>query len=297
MDIRELRSFVLLAGQLNFSRASRLLNLSQPALTKQIRRLEEDLGGRLFERGKQGTKLSVLGTQFLRDARATLESFDRLVARGKGLANGDLGQLNLGFGFHTFELVPRVIVKLREEAPGIDVGLRDMSTEEQVVALADGKLDLGIIRLPVPKGLKAMPVVRDRLALVSSSQSGLPADLKLSDCKDKTFVAISEKRSPGFRRHTLNLCAKYGFQPRIVQQVPEFMTVIALVRAGLGVAVIPESFWSARFEGLRLHRLKERDAVWSVSAAWRGDNTNPALKRFLTLLKEDLKANAGKGGE
>ncbi|GAA5123113.1 LysR family transcriptional regulator [Luteolibacter yonseiensis] len=289
MDIRELRSFVLLAGQLNFGKASRLLNLSQPALTKQIRRMEEDLGGRLFVRGKQGTALSPLGTQFLREAKTTLQSFDELVDRGQRLATGEAGQLNLGFGFHTFELVPRLIVKLREMAPEIDVSLKDMSTAEQLAALASGKLDLGFVRLPVSKDLKTLPAVTDRLALVSSSLSSLPANLKLADCRNEPFVAISEERSPGFRTHMLQLCAKHGFQPRVIQQVPEFMTAIALVRAGLGVAIIPESFWSARFEGMRLHRLKDKEAAWSVSAAWNAGDTNPALLRFLTLLREDLK--------
>lgn len=289
MDIRELRSFVLLAGQLNFGKASRLLNLSQPALTKQIRRMEEDLGGRLFERGKQGTALSSLGIQFLRDAKNTLQSFDRLVDRGQRLADGEVGQLNLGFGFHTFELVPRLIVKLREMAPGIDVTLKDMSTAEQLAALSGGKLDLGFVRLPVPKDIKTLPAVTDRLALVSSSLSPLPANLKLADCRNEPFVAISEERSPGFRAHMLQLCGKHGFQPGIIQQVPEFMTAIALVRAGLGVAIIPESFWSARFEGLRLHRLRDKEAAWSVSAAWNASDTNPALLRFLSLLKDDLR--------
>ena len=289
MDIRELRSFILLAEQLHFSRAARLLNLSQPALTKQIRKMEDDLGGPLFERGKSGTVLSAFGEQFLREARATLQSFDQLVDRGKRLATGEVGRLNLGFGFHTLELVPRLIVKLREVAPGIDVTLRDLSTAEQLKALGSGKLDVGFVRLPVAKELKTLPVVRDRLALVSSSLSPLPADVKLSDCRSEPFVAISEERSPGFRKHMLQLCAKHGFQPRIVQQVPEFMTAIALVRAGLGIAIIPESFWSARLEGLRLHRLKDKEAAWSVSAAWNAGDTNPAVLRFLSLLREDLK--------
>lgn len=289
MDIRELRSFVILAGQLHFGRAAKLLNLSQPALTKQIRRMEDDLGCQLFERGKQGTMLSSLGEQFLREAKTTLQSFDRLVDRGKRAALGEVGQLHLGFGFHTSELVPRLIVKLRETAPGIDVSLRDMSTAEQMVALNEGKIDLGFVRLPVPKTFKTLPVVKDRLMLVSSSLSSLSKDAKLSDCRNEPFVAISEKRSPGFHNHMLRLCGKYGFHPRIVQQVPEFTTAIALVRAGLGVAIIPESFWSSRFEGVRSHRLRDKDAGWLVSAAWHANDTNPALARFLTLLREDLK--------
>ncbi|RYD38086.1 MAG: LysR family transcriptional regulator [Verrucomicrobiaceae bacterium] len=289
MDIRELRSFVLLAGQLHFGRAAALLHLSQPALTKQIRKMEEDLGGDLFQRGKSGTVLTSLGTQFLAEARETLQHFDRMVDRGKRAAKGEIGQLNLGFGFHTFELVPRLIVKLREISPGIDVTLRDMSSAEQEAALAKRSIDLGFVRQPIPKGYRSFPVVKDRMAIVSSEESRLPEDLKLADCRSLAFVAIAEARAPGFYNHTIRLCARHGFHPRIVQQVPELTTAVALVRAGLGIAMIPESFRRHRFEGLRWHRLKEKEAAWSVSAAWHPGDTNPALTRFLDLLKQDLK--------
>ncbi len=289
MDIRELRSFVLLGEQLHFSRAARLMNLSQPALTKQIRRMEEELGSALFERNKQGTKLSSFGERFLQEARVTVRSFDELMDRGKRAAIGETGRLSIGFGFPTFELVPRLIVKLRQVAPGIEVSLRDMSTAEQMDGLASRVVDIGFMRLPVPKHFHSLPVVVDRLALVSSSLSHLPADAGLEDCRDEPFVALSEKRAPGFHHHVLAMCGKHGFHPKVVQQVPELPTAMALVRAGLGVAVIPESFWNSRLEGVRLHRLKEKDAAWKVGAVWHAGDTNPALARFLGLLRQDMK--------
>ena len=289
MDIRELRSFVLLGEQLHFSRAARLMNLSQPALTKQIRRMEEELGSPLFERNKQGTKLSTFGERFLREVRVTVRSFDELMDRGKRAAIGETGRLSIGFGFPTFELVPRLIVRLRQVAPGIEVSLRDMSTAEQMEGLHTRVVDIGFMRLPVPKHFQFLPVVGDRLALVSSSLSNLPADAGLADCRDEPFVALSEKRAPGFHHHVLAMCGKHGFHPKVVQQVPELPTAMALVRAGLGVAVIPESFWNSRLEGVRLHRLKEKDAGWKVGAVWHAGDTNPALARFLGLLRQDVK--------
>jgi len=289
MDIRELRSFVLLGEQLHFSRAAKLMNLSQPALTKQIRRMEEELGTPLFERNKQGTKLSTFGGRFLVDARATLRSFDDLMDRGKRAAAGETGRLSIGFGFPTFDLVPRLIVRLREIAPGIEVSLRDMSTAEQMDGLGRGTVDLGFMRIPAPKSFRTLPVVEDRLALVSSARSHLPENASLGDCRDEPFVALSEKRAPGFHHHVLEMCGKHGFHPKVVQQVPELTTAMALVRAGLGVAVIPESFWNSRIEGVRLHRLKEKGAAWKVGAVWHAGDTSPALARFLDLLREDLK--------
>src|SRR3954465_14808556 len=132
MDIRELGSFVVLAEQLHFGRAAELLNMSQPALTKQIRRLEEDLGGPLFERGRRGTRLSAFGDQVLESARPLVAGMAALRERSRQAARGDAGRIRIGFGFHTFDVVPRLIVRLRRQSPQVEVTLRDMSTSEQV---------------------------------------------------------------------------------------------------------------------------------------------------------------------
>lgn len=289
MEMRELKSFVLLAEQLHFGRAAGLLNLSQPALTKQIRRLEEELGAPLFERGRHGTALSSFGRDFLRDARVAVAGFDRLIERAKNAASGETGKLEIGFGFHTLDLVPRVIVKLRELAPGVEAGLRDMSTAEQLESLRSGELDLGFVRLPVAGEFRTMPVIKDRLVLVSSAAAPLSTRDALADCRQRPFVSISEDRAPGFYHHMLRLCAKHGFHPRVVQQVPEFTTALALVQAGLGLAIIPESVGTSRFPGVVVHPLRDKEAGWSVGAAWRKGDTNAALARFLELLKAEVK--------
>lgn len=287
--MRELRSFVLLAEQLHFGRAAKLLHLSQPALTKQIRRMEDELGSPLFERGRHGTSLSGFGRQFLKEARVAVAGFDRLLERARNAAQGESGHISIGFGFHTLELVPRLIVRLRETAPGIEVELRDMSTAEQVEALRSGELDLGFIRLPSTEGFRILPVIKDRLVLVSSAASPLAAGATLADCKRLPFVSISEERAPGFFSHMLRLCAKHGFHPRIVQQVPEFTTALALVQAGLGVALVPESVGTSRFPGMRAHPSRDKDAAWSVGAACRKNDSNPALEKFVGLLRKEMK--------
>jgi DNA-binding transcriptional LysR family regulator len=287
MDIRELRSFIVLAEQLHFGRASELLHLSQPALTKQIRKLENELGSPLFERGRHGTSLSMLGVYFLREARSVVGKFDQLVTHSRQAVSGESGLLRIGFGFHTLELVPPLLVTLRKDSPAIDVTLRDMSTSEQAAELHAEQLDLGFMRLPVGPGFSVLRVVEDRLMLVSSAESSLPEKLPLKQCRDEPFVLISDQRSPGFHNHVLMLCAKHGFHPRIIQQVTDFRTALALVRAGMGLSVIPQSFSSPPFAGIRYHTLRDADARWSVGAAWRKGDTNPLLHRFLSLLKEE----------
>ena len=288
MEMRELRSFVLLGQQLHFGRTARLLNLSQPALTKQIRKIEEDLGCLLFQRGKHGTKLTSAGETFLEEAKLIVSGFDRLLERGRRLAQGEIGRLRIGFGFHTFELVPRVIARLRRVAPAVEISLRDMSTAEQIEALRNRRIDAGFVRAPVSNEFESMPVIDDRLILVTSKNSGLPQKATLRDCTKQPFILISNERAPTFRRHALALCAKHGFHPRLIQDTSEVTTSLALARANLGVTLIPQSFGTAHITGVRVHDLDDPEASWAVSAAWRKGDTNPVLKRFIELLSDEI---------
>lgn len=288
MEMREVRSFVMLAEQLHFGRAATLLHLSQPALTKQIRRLEEEIGGPLFTRGRHGTHLTALGQQFLKGARGVVRDFEDLIDRTKRGARGETGRLRIGFGFHTFELVPRIVVRLRKSVPSSEISLRDMSTNEQIDALRNERIDLGFVRLPVTSEFETRPVIEDRVMLVSSLLPEFSSGLTLAACRDLPFVLISRERAPTFHGHVLSLCAKNGFHPRIVQEVPEVTTALALVRAGLGVAMIPQSFGTSRFAGVRFHILKDEEAGWTVGAAWRKADTNSLLHRFLSLIKPEM---------
>ena len=120
-------------------------------------------------------------------------------------------------------------MKLRQSAPDIEVTLRDMSTAEQVAALQAEQIDPGFVRLPVGKEFSRLWVIEDRLMLVSSAAGTLTENLTLKECRREPFVFISDNRSPGFYDHALRLCAKHGFHPRIVQQVTDFNTALALV--------------------------------------------------------------------
>lgn len=296
MNLEALRSFVILASHLHFGRAAQALHLSQPALTKQMNRLEADLGGQLLERGKQGSKLTTFGERFLPRAREMVAAFDHLLAEARQESAGRGGQLRIGSGSYTLDLVPRLIVKLRSQEPRIEVSLRDLSTSEQIAGLQKGQLDIGFTRLPLPPAARELtmrPVMAGQLALVLPKQ-GYPArPVNLDDCHDQPFVLLSKERSPGLYGLIMKLCAQHGFHPRIVQEVSELTTALALVRAGMGLSIIPDCFWSHRFSGVRIQLLPGRAAAWAVGAVWRRRDTNPALHRFLNLLQtEATNANA-----
>lgn len=291
MNIEELRSFVVLAGHLHFDRAAQVLHVSQPALTKQIHRLEDSLGGKLFERGRHGTKLSAFGTRFWPRAKEVVAAFDRLREDARKEAQGQTGRLRIGSGSYTLELVPRLIVKLRAVEPGLEISLRDMSTAEQIAAVQANQLDIGFTRLPLPPSAsdcETLSVMTGHLALVSPSRPVRLRRISLKDCRDEPFVILSKDRSPGLYHLILALCARHGFHPRIVQEASELTTALALVRSGMGLSIIPESFVTRRVEGITLQPLKEAAAAWKVGAVWRRHDSNPVLRRFLELLKSEV---------
>lgn len=285
MELHTLRAFLTLAEQSHFGRAAQLLHLSQPALTKQIHRLEEEMGAQLFTRGRHGAQLTSIGRRFLVGARALVADGDELVVSTRRAAQGEVGRLRIGFGFHTLELVPRLLVRLRRTLPEVEIALRDMSTLEQIEALRANRIDLGFVRLPVEgTDLETRPVIEDRLMLVSGASMDLPADLSLAATKGMPFVLISRERSPSMHQHVLKVCAKYGFHPRIVQEVPEVTTAVALVRAGMGLSLFSQSFGVNRIAGVRFHPLKGSEVSWTVGAAWRKGDQNPVLRRFLGMV-------------
>lgn len=286
MDIYQLRSFLVLAEHLHFGRAAQALHISQPALTKQIRRVEEEIGAALFERSPTRTRLSAIGARWLPEVQASVARIDALARSVQLSVRGETGRLRVGFGFHTLEIVPALVAKLRTSSPDVSVTLRDMSTAEQAAALAADELDIGFMRMPIADSeeYSVVPVIEDRLALVLPQSGQRRRGVKLADLREEAFISISRVRSPGFCNHVLAVCAAHGFHPRVVQEVYEFTTAIALVRAGMGATFIPRSLWSGPMPGVELHELDDRRARWKVAAVWRRRDSNPVLKNFVRLL-------------
>jgi DNA-binding transcriptional LysR family regulator len=291
MEIRLLRSFQVLAQQGHFGRAARALHVSQPALTKQMRQLEDELGGPLFVRGRHGAQLTSAGKLFSDEVDRLLLHADRVLDRAQRAARGEVGELRLGFGVTTRFFVPRLVSRFRKAHPQVQVSLEDMSSPLQLDALEDGRLHVGFVRLPVDRPLKIVPVVEDRLVLAvpearrADLLRRMPAGLR-----EEPFVELttSPPGSASFQAHVHRVCARYGFRPRVVQQAGDFVTMLALVAAGLGLAVVPKAATATRVEGVVHLPLEVEEARWRVGAAWMPDARNPARDAFLAVLREEL---------
>lgn len=289
MEIQEIRAFVLLAEYLHYGRTAKLLNLTQPALTKKILRLEAFFGSPLFDRDRQGTRLTTFGAQILQESKAFIAQYEQLCLLGQKISQGEKGLLRIGFGLYAFEMVPRLIVQLRQSHPGIELILKDLSTYEQLEALRSQQLDIGFVRLSSASSeFDILPVAQEQLSLITPSHATFSRVTHLSQCQDTPFVIISKDHSPVLHNQILQLCTDYGFHPRIVQEVADVTSLLALVKAGLGVTMLPPSFCSPNFSGLNYFSQKESEASWSIYTAWRKEDSNPALAIFLRFLKAEV---------
>jgi DNA-binding transcriptional LysR family regulator len=279
----ELRAFVTLAEQLHFGRTADRLHITQPALTKQIQRLEEAVGGALVRRGYREVRLTPAGEVLLPHAARLLEESAAALDIARRAVRGQLGVLRLGFGLATVQLLPDLLLRFRSAFPGVELRLRDMPTPAQVGALVNGDLDVGFVRLPISEpGIETRPVLRERLVVLLGSHTRWRAREGLRSAAQEPFVTISRSTSASFHDHVIAVCRAAGFTPNIVQETNELFTMMMLVQGGLGIALAPSSVTIRRPAGVRVKAVKEAEAAWDIGIAWsRARQDAPLVKAFV----------------
>jgi DNA-binding transcriptional LysR family regulator len=288
LEVSEARSFLALASELHFGRAARQLFVSQPALSKQLKRLEDKLGGALFTRSKRKVSLTDSGRALQPLAERLLESSAAAFSRARDVAAGRAGSLRVGFGIASVaEVLPRTLLRFRKAYPDVTLELHDQSTPSQVAGLLQGRLDLGVLRLPLAHGeLSSVRLFRERVVLVAPALSTRPLELRLAALRDEPFIFLARENSATFHDHSRSLCRKVGFEPHIVQEASEMFTILNLVRAGIGVALVPSAALGMNVPGVRFAELGLREAEWRIGAAWNPSSEKQALiAAFLSTLQ------------
>jgi DNA-binding transcriptional LysR family regulator len=288
IEIADLRAVVVLAETLHFGRAADRLHVSQPALSKRIRKIEDLVGGALLVRRYRDVRLTEAGRLLAERGRQMLRESDATLALSQRAARGEAGRLRIGFGIASIlGLLPEVLLKFRRLHPGVDLQLRDMSTPEQVEALATGAIDVGFVRLPVRDSrLVVRPVLDERLIVAVGRRTPWNQRMGLPCLAAEPFIVIARSRSVSLYDHTLSVCAAAGFAPRIVQEVHELFTALSLVGAGLGVALVPRSAALMRLPGVRFGSLTLPEAAWDIAVAWHRDAGDvPLIERFVEMVR------------
>src|SRR5262245_34505624 len=283
IEDRELRSFLVLAEQLHFGKSADLLHVSQPALSKQIKGLEEKIGGRLLVRNPRDVRLTAAGVLVYEEARRIVRDLDALFQAAQSAVRGDAGRLRIAVGMATVHsLVPPLLRKFREAYPNVQVQVGDMSTPGQTDALLAGTIDVGFLRLPVrhPQWV-ARKVLEEHLTIVASSN--FRGALTLAQLRQQPFIMLSREVSSTYHDHCIRLCGSAGFSPRIVQEARDSFTLLNLVRAGIGVGLVPSSARQMRVTGVRFSDVRSREAAWDVGVAWNKLQESPLVRNFVEI--------------
>ncbi|MFC4950177.1 LysR substrate-binding domain-containing protein [Pseudonocardia sp. GCM10023141] len=297
MELRHLRSFTVLAEQLNFNRAAELLHLTQPSLTQQIKRLERDVGVVLFERTTRKVELTSAGREFLDRARSILASVDDAVVAAERASRGELGRLAVGFtGTSTYELLPIVTREFRAEAPDVELVLQgEMLTPDLVTALLTRTLDVAFLRPPVTApDLELRVLRRESLGVLLPERHRLcqQAEIDLSDLAEEQFITHPANVGGAMFSITLKACLDAGFRPKVVQQASETAVIASLVAAGVGVALLPLSVRYIHVTGAVLRPLTPSDTQIELAVAWLRGRPSPVVTRFLKTAERIFEARS-----
>lgn len=289
LEFDELRSFAVLASELHFRRASERLFLSQPALSKQIRRLEERVGASLFNRNRRKVALTETGHVFRPLADRLLRDAAAALGRAQEAAEGRAGTLRIGFGIASVsELIPRTILRFRRDYPNVELQMRDMSTPSQVAALCEAGIDVAIVRLPISCAeIESFDLFRERLMVVTPRSVRFTPRKGLAALRHVPFIFFSRSASETFHHHALAVCQSAGFTPNVIQEANESFTILNLVRAGLGASLVPASTQRMRVPGVTFHHLRLPEAEWRIGVAWhRLSEKRQLIGRFTDTIRK-----------
>jgi DNA-binding transcriptional LysR family regulator len=291
-DLNQLRCFVTVAEELHFGRAAARLHMTQPPLSRQIQLFEHSIGTSLFNRTNRMVRLTPAGRSLLPEAHAILRLAERARLSALRTGQGEAGRIVIGFTAAAgYEYLPEMLGQLRRTLPGVDLELREMVSRSQVEALENGQLDVGLLRRRPPDcdDLDSVCVARESLVAALPLEDPLARrkTLHLRDFNGRAMVMYSPDEAQYFHELVRHVFARVGATPKYGQQVSQVHSMLAVVRSGLGAALVPETASRLCYEGIVFREIDGIDPVKLVELhlAWKIGNDNPALAKALPLLQ------------
>lgn len=291
MELRHLRYFVVVAEELSFTRAAQKLFIAQPPLSQQIRKLESELGVTLFDRTKRTVSLTRAGEAFLEETRRVLEQVERAVTTTRRVGRGEIGQLNVGFtGPALNSVLPRVLGAFRHHYPEVNLELHELRTVEQVEALTEGHLHVGLLNPPVEVDTLVLEILhREGLVVVLPEThklaSGMPGPIPLRALSGEPLILFPRRIGPKLFDEIIGMFRGASLDPNVVQEIVPQQTILALVALGFGITLLPSSVENVGRRGLIFRALVEPTPEVEVAVAWRAGATHPALRSFLQVVR------------
>jgi DNA-binding transcriptional LysR family regulator len=284
MDSRLLRAFVTLADQGSYHAAAQSLYLTQPALTKQIQSIEQLLGLSLFQRGRHGAKLTELGKQLYPGACELLKQHDAFLEYAVEIQKVKVNKLAIGFGISSFKIAPSSVNIFREQFPEAEVSLNNIPSSIQCHMLLDGKLQVGFIRLPAPLSLEATVLMEETLILA------VPSHIQTDDLRIQTILEnypllqLNPENSPCLAEQVENFLRDNQLIARTISATDDIHSLLALIAAGNGVALLPASVRYFLPSGVKLIQPQGKHLEWQIGIAWNPKISNVLRDKFLQIV-------------
>jgi DNA-binding transcriptional LysR family regulator len=287
VDLRSLRYFVAVAEELHFGRAARRLNISQPPLSQQIRQLETALDVALFVRTSRRVELTPAGTALLDGARRIIAETSRVVAATRRAGRGEVDMLRIGFtDSAALGVLPELVRAYHAEYPDVHLDLTEGTTEAQLDAVEHDLVDLAIVRGPVADGRWRTVVVQREPFVVALPHDHVLAQrriLSVAALSGETFVLFPRHLASPFYDLIVSICRREGFEPQVRYQSAEYETILSLVAAGLGIAIVPSSVRNLQRAGVEFRRLRNVADTAELTLVYRPHRHSAALERFVQV--------------
>lgn len=295
MELRHLRYFVAVADELNFRRAAERLHVTRPALSKQIKDLETQMGVRLLDRDTVRASLTDAGSVFLAEARAILADVERAVGLAREAQDGRRGQLRIGsVGQIASGFLPEVLKAFRDEFPGVEVSFVEMTPVEQLAGLTKGEIHIGFA---YGRGADQVPGISSLLLVTSVfgiSVSKLHplanrTSVRLSEVRNGTFLSLGDESTSSHRRDICRIFEEEGVKPRAVRQIHGFESLLTMISADQGLSMLPEVLDLKKSHGivtvpLLLEKAQPDFTMWAV---WKTDGPSLLVRNFVRILGEN----------
>ncbi|GGW35450.1 LysR family transcriptional regulator [Arenibacter certesii] len=291
IELRHFKYFLAVAEELHYRKAAEKLNISQPGLSRQIKQMEEILEVDLFVRSKRKVTLTAAGEYLKGEVEFILNHLEVTKKQLKYVSQGDFGEVRIGFlGSAMQELIPKLLINLKDKFPGIRTSLEEVSNNAQINALLKDRLDMGFVRLSrVPDGFNIKPVYEDTFSVVLPEQYPLSSQnfKDVSQLSKENFILFSQDYSPLYYDTIMSICEDAGFTPKVSHKSVHAHTIFKLVENNLGVAIVPTSLQYGFQMKVKFIELKNIPQKAVLSMVWKEDNRNPALRHCVNLLLDE----------
>ncbi|MFZ6848293.1 LysR family transcriptional regulator [Undibacterium sp. RuRC25W] len=294
LELRQLRYFITVAEELHFGKAATRLHMTQPPLSQAIQAFESDLGTPLFVRSTRQISLTAAGKALLPEARKLLQQAHSLRQLVQRAAAGNQGHLSLAFvSIADYSILPPTLRTFRQTHADVSIELREATTDVQLEALEKGEIDAGFMIPPMPEKFQHLldyqKILTEPLILAAPEHLfSLGQAVSIEQCKDQALILFPRKIAPALHDAILGFFHEAGLTPDIGQEAIQMQTIVGLVSAGMGIALVPQSVSNLQRPGVSYHAFNDKTPVVEIGFAWRKDNPSAVLTSFLQLLNQNL---------